>query len=79
MERDCIGETTGTARRKCEQKTLLIKSKVCMTTQEIHQALEGRVGKKISYKHLCILLECFGQDVNDDNLESFLRYAWGVK
>ena len=50
-----------------------------MTTQEIHQALEGRVGKKISYKHLCILLECFGQDVNDDNLESFLRYAWGVK
>ena len=73
MERDCIGETTGTARRKCEQK----HSKVCMTTQEIHQALEGRAGKKISYKHLCILLECFGKAVNDDNLESFLRYAWG--
>ena len=48
-----------------------------MTTQEIHQALEGRAGKKISYKHLCILLECFGEAVNDDNLESFLRYAWG--
>ena len=47
-----------------------------MTTQEIHQALNERAHQKIPHKHLQILMECFGEEVTDDNLESFLQYAW---
>ena len=51
-----------------------------MTTQEIHQALNQRARHSIPHKHLKILMErfteCFGQPITDDNLESFLQYAW---
>ena len=51
-----------------------------MTTQEIHQALNQRAHRKIPLKHLQTLMERFseiyGTEVTDDNLESFLRYAW---
>ena len=51
-----------------------------MTTQEIHQALNERAHQKIPHKHLQILMECFGEvygeEVTDNNLESFLQYAW---
>ena len=51
-----------------------------MTTQEIHQALNERAHRKIPHKHLKILMErfaeVFGEEITDDNLESFLQYAW---
>ena len=49
---------------------------VVLSTQEIHQALEKRMGGKIPYKHLQTLMECFGKEITDTKLESFLRYAW---
>ena len=47
-----------------------------MTTQEIHQELEKRARKKITYKHLSVLMECFGDEIDETNLEAFLKYAW---
>ena len=47
-----------------------------MSTQEIHEGLNERAGKKIPIKHLKILLECFGQPVTAKNIQAFLRYAW---
>ncbi len=51
-----------------------------MTTQEIHDRLNHRAGKIIPIKHLMVLMERFyeitGQNVDDNNIEAFLRYAW---
>ena len=51
-----------------------------MTTQEIHERLNRRAGRKISTKHMQILMERFceitGHPVSDTNIEAFLRYAW---
>lgn len=48
-----------------------------MTTQEIHARLNDRAGKHISQHIVKILLDTFGQPVDDTNIEAFLRYAWG--
>ena len=51
-----------------------------MSTQEIHDRLERRAGKKIPIKHVQVLMERFneitGEPVSDTNIEAFLRYAW---
>ena len=51
-----------------------------MTTQEIHDRLNHRAGKKISIKHMQTLMERFyeiiGEPVSDTNIEAFLAYAW---
>jgi hypothetical protein len=51
-----------------------------MTTQEIHERLDRRAGKKIPIKHLMVLLERFeertGKKVDERNIGEFLQYAW---
>ena len=47
-----------------------------MTTNEIHQRLNKRAGKRIPIKHLMILIECYKKPVNEESIEDFLRYAW---
>lgn len=48
-----------------------------MTTHEIHQCLNQRAGKHIEARIVKDLLDCFGQPVDETNIESFLKYAWG--
>ena len=51
-----------------------------MTTQEIHDRLNHRAGKKIPIKHMQTLMERFyeitGEAVDESNIEAFLAYAW---
>lgn len=51
-----------------------------MTTQEIHDRLNHRAGKKIPTKHMQMLMERFeeihGEGVDESNIEAFLQYAW---
>ena len=51
-----------------------------MSTQEIHDRLNHRAGKKIPTKHMQLLMERFeeihSEPVSDTNIDAFLKYAW---
>ena len=59
---------------------MIPKEKIIMSTQEIHDRLNHRAGKKIPTKHLQLLMERFeekqGKAVDESNIEAFLQYAW---
>ena len=51
-----------------------------MTTNEIHERVNRRCGRKIPVKHLAVLMERFeelhGTPIDETNIGAFLRYVW---